>query len=59
MFDLQGRQIATLARGPHGVGRYQVTWSGDVDGSRARAGVYFVRLVSPRFSQTRRIVVSH
>jgi subtilisin family serine protease len=59
MFDLQGRQIATLASGSHPPGRYQVTWSGDVDGAHAHAGVYFVRLVSPRFSQTRRVVVSH
>ena len=59
MFDLQGRQIATLASGSHPVGRYQVTWSGDVDGGRAHAGVYFVRMVSDQFTQTRRVVVSH
>ena len=58
MFDLQGRQVATLASGSHPVGRYQVTWSGEVDGGKARAGVYFVRMVSPAFSRTRRVVVS-
>lgn len=59
MFDLQGREVATLASGSHDPGRYQVTWSGDVDGGRAHAGVYFIRLVGPGVSTTRRIVVSH
>jgi hypothetical protein len=58
MFDLQGREVATLASGPHEVGRYQVSWSGELDGGRAQAGVYFIRILSQGVSQTRRIVVS-
>ena len=59
LFDLQGRSVATLAEGPHPVGRFQVTWNGEVDGGPARAGIYFVRLKGPAVAQTRRIIVSH
>ena len=58
LFDLQGRDVATLARGPHPVGRFHVTWSGDADGGPARAGIYFLRLKAPGVALTRRIVVS-
>ena len=58
LFDLQGREVAELAGGRHPVGRFQVTWSGEVDGGPAPAGIYFLRLVAPGISQTRRIVVS-
>ena len=59
LFDLQGRSVATLASGPHPVGRFQVSWSGEVDGGPAHAGIYFLRLLGPGISRTRRIVVSH
>jgi subtilisin family serine protease len=59
LFDLQGREVAVLASGPHPVGRFQVTWSGEVNGGPARAGIYFLRLTAAGFAQTRRIVVSH
>ena len=58
LYDLQGREVAVLARGPHRPGVYQATWSGEVDGGRARAGVYFLQLSSPGVSKTRRIVVA-
>lgn len=58
MFDLQGRKVATLASGSHAPGLYQVSWNGDLDGRKANTGVYFLRMVSPTFSKTRRLVVS-
>jgi hypothetical protein len=58
MFDLQGRQVATLANGFHAVGRYQVTWSGEIDGGPARPGIYFVRMLGGGVSKTKRVVVS-
>lgn len=58
LFDLQGREVAVLASGAHGVGRYQVTWTGEVDGGPARAGVYFLRMMAPGVSYTRRVVVA-
>jgi hypothetical protein len=58
MYDLQGREVAVLASGPHAPGLYQVTWSGEVDGGRARAGVYFLKLRAPGVTKTQRIVVA-
>ncbi len=40
VFDLSGRRVATLAKGPLAAGEHTRTW----DGSGAGAGVYFVRL---------------
>jgi hypothetical protein len=58
LFDLQGREVAVLAKGPHGPGVYHASWNGEVDGSRAHAGVYFVRLRSEGLTSTRRIVLA-
>jgi len=44
VFDVAGRRMATLARGRFGAGAHVVQWDGrGLDGSRARAGMYFVR----------------
>lgn len=44
VFDVAGRRMASLARGWYGVGSHVVQWDGrGVDGTRARAGMYFVR----------------
>ena len=39
-----GREVALLAAGPCGPGRFQVAWSGDTGHGSAPAGLYFVRL---------------
>jgi hypothetical protein len=45
LYDVQGRQIAVLARGPFAAGWLSVRWSGKHDdATRANPGVYFVRL---------------
>ena len=45
IYDLQGRQVAQLAKGSFNAGTYQREWSGlDASGNRARAGMYFYRL---------------
>jgi len=44
VFDVAGRRMATVARGRFGAGSHVVQWDGrGLDGSRARAGMYFVR----------------
>lgn len=44
VFDVAGRRMATLARGRFDAGTHVVQWDGrGLDGSRARAGMYFVR----------------
>ena len=44
VFDVAGRRMATLARGRFPAGSHVVQWDGrGLDGSRARAGMYFLR----------------
>jgi flagellar hook assembly protein FlgD len=57
VFDLMGRQVRTLARGPMTAGSQRRVWDGRrTDGSDAPAGVYFVRLVTPGGHWTRTLV---
>jgi glucose/arabinose dehydrogenase len=45
VFDAQGRQVALPVRGIHEPGTHEVVWDGRRDnGSKAKAGLYFVRL---------------
>lgn len=47
VYDLAGRLVQTLASGFQPAGRYELSWDGSAsDGSRAHAGVYFVRGVA-------------
>lgn len=44
VFDIAGRRMVSLARGRFGAGTHILQWDGrGLDGSRARAGMYFVR----------------
>jgi len=44
VYDLSGRRIATIHKGPLAIGSHAFTWNGrGSDGTRARAGVFFVR----------------
>ena len=44
VFDVAGRRMASIARGRFPVGTHVVQWDGrGLDGSRARAGMYFLR----------------
>jgi hypothetical protein len=48
LFDLQGRVVRTLHRGPLGRGLTRVDWDGrDQHGARLGHGVYFLRFSSP------------
>ena len=53
VYDLTGKEIATLLDGPVDPGTYTVTF----DGSGLASGVYFCRLLSPPFAQTRKLVL--
>jgi hypothetical protein len=58
VFDLQGRLVRTLADGVKEGGSYSVFWDGtDQMGRGAASGVYFSRLRSGIFSQTRKMVL--
>jgi PKD repeat protein len=64
VFDVAGREIATLARGAWDAGSHSVRWSGRTDsGETARRGVYFVRMAcglasgEQRFVSVRKMIV--
>jgi|GEM_PF-3334970 len=54
VFDLAGRHVASLARGPLDAGRHRLRWS--AAGADVRAGIYFVRARWPGFEAVRRVV---
>ncbi|HEY9167517.1 MAG TPA: T9SS type A sorting domain-containing protein [Candidatus Kryptonia bacterium] len=53
VFDIRGREIATLVDGRESAGYHEVKF----DGSRLPSGVYFVRLTAGSFSATRKIML--
>ena len=58
VFDLFGREVAVLARGPMTEGRHALRWDGtDADGRRVAPGVYRYRLRTPSFSESRAVIV--
>lgn len=58
VFDVQGRMIATPARGPHSAGRHTVEWSGRTASGTAAAGIYLVRYRFPGGHDDRRLVLA-
>ena len=52
--DALGRQIATLADGPHTTGFFSTYW----DASNAPPGVYFCRLTADAVTDTRKLIVA-
>jgi hypothetical protein len=53
VFDVNGREIATLVNEEVGVGMHEVDW----EGSDVASGVYFYRLETPGFASTRKLLV--
>lgn len=58
VFDLAGRQIATLIDGVRGAGWHSASWDGtDDNGNAVSSGVYFYRLETDGKSQTNRMLL--
>jgi hypothetical protein len=58
IYDVTGRLIRTLVEGNVPVGPYAVEWDGkNVAGVPASSGVYFYRLTTSRFQETRKMVL--
>ncbi|MDX2127838.1 MAG: alpha-amylase family glycosyl hydrolase [Chloroherpetonaceae bacterium] len=53
VFDILGREISTLATGRHDAGTFQVNFNA----ASLSTGVYFYRLTSGSFSQTRKMLL--
>jgi len=57
VLDLTGREVATLADGIEAAGSHRVSWSGNVAGARAAAGMYFMRYEAAGTTRVRRFVL--
>jgi hypothetical protein len=56
VFDVQGREVATLLDEFRPAGWHQAVWAGDAEGNRAPAGLYFIRLATPAGAEVQRVV---
>jgi hypothetical protein len=56
--DVQGREVALLASGSMGAGRYQATWNGETPRGRAPVGLYFVRYQADAQMEIKRLVMT-
>ena len=58
VFDVLGRQVATLTDEPHRAGTHDVRWDGrDGSGGRVASGVYLVRLTAGAETKVKRITL--
>jgi subtilisin family serine protease len=58
VLDVAGREVARLTDGEHAPGRYQLVWTGEVNGHQASAGMYFIRMQAPGVRSTQRLVLT-
>jgi flagellar hook assembly protein FlgD len=59
VYNASGQKVTTLRDAYAGPGCHAETWRGDAaDGSRAAAGIYFVRMTAGSYVSTRRVVLS-
>jgi uncharacterized repeat protein (TIGR01451 family) len=57
IFDVTGRRVKTLVSGDVAAGRFDAVWDGrDETGARTSPGVYFVRLQTQGYGETRKAV---
>ena len=57
VYNIHGQQIKTLVQGVQPSGTHEVIWNGDNDeGARVATGVYFYRLATAGFSETKKMV---
>lgn len=59
VFNVLGQKIATLANDVFGAGDHTIEWNGRDDaGKLVTSGVYFYKLETPAFSQTKKMVLT-
>lgn len=58
IFDVSGHRVVILVQGHRGAGEHVVSWDGRTDqGAMAGSGVYFYRLVTPKETLARKMVL--
>jgi hypothetical protein len=59
IIDITGRRVRNLLTMPQSPGLYNLTWNGRDDRQRKlTGGVYFVRLETPNYHETRKVVLT-
>ncbi|HEX2786796.1 MAG TPA: choice-of-anchor J domain-containing protein [Ignavibacteria bacterium] len=53
VYDVTGKEVSVLANGFHQRGRYHVTFNGN----NFASGIYFYKLVTPKFTHTKKMVL--
>jgi hypothetical protein len=58
VYDILGKEIATLVNGQKPAGNYQIIWDGtDSFGNKVTSGVYFYRINTDNFVQTKKMIL--
>ena len=58
LYDLMGKEVITLVDEKQTEGRYEVVWNGrNKYGKEVSSGIYFYRLKTDAFSQTRKMIL--
>ncbi len=58
VFNVGGRRVRTLIDGTQKAGRYETAWDGtDLKGKPVSSGVYFYKLTSGEFSETKKMLL--
>jgi len=58
IYDVRGDLLKTIVNGNQSAGRHSVIWDGrDENGIQAGSGIYFYRIISSGFSQTRKMLL--
>ncbi len=55
VYDAAGKAVTTLVDGSRGPGSYTMNWNT----SGVASGVYFVRMITPEFNATRKVLILH
>jgi PKD repeat protein len=58
IYNILGQEMRTLVEGPHEAGHYTVKWNGtDKRGEAVSSGVYYLKMTTDTFSQSRKMVL--
>jgi hypothetical protein len=58
IFNIKGQRVATIADGDYQVGRHSIIWKGtDLHGKSVSSGVYFYKMHTGAYTQTRRMIL--
>ncbi|MGB9823746.1 MAG: FlgD immunoglobulin-like domain containing protein [Candidatus Hydrothermia bacterium] len=59
VYSINGQKVATLVKGNKGAGYYDLKWNGKSDtGSKLPAGVYIVKMLTPKKTFSEKIIIS-